>query len=526
MIINPVFRLETLVEESAVEHGNELAVRSQAESWSYKELDAWSNRAARWLSSFDVVLGDRVAIWARKSCATIACMQATLRLGAAYVPIDPGTPYERVRAIVRDCDVRVVVTDSFLASGQEPQFDKQVIWLDGRIGSAKSWATVATLSASRLDICSLKTPDDLAYILYTSGSTGRPKGVCISHRNAAAFLHWAVREVKSEATSVFCNYASLQFDISVFELYGAFASGALVSLVPEEIACSAHQLVAFIRSEKITIWYSVPTAMVLMMQGGLLTESLPYLRVAAFAGEAFPIQPLRRIRQQLASVRLFNFFGPTETNVCTCYEILTVPEDPGRSVPIGNAASGDRVWLVKADGSVAQPGEEGELWVEGPTVMLGYWGAPPHEGPYRTGDICRLSEDGTLDFCGRRDRMVKVRGYRIELDEVETVISQHPRVREAAVMIEGEGVSSRLAAYIVPLGSRGPTLIELKEFSATLLPHYMVIERIHIVSEFPRTLSGKVDRMLLAMEFTTTDNSKAIPAAANCGPSNQNNEPC
>src|SRR5262249_30181750 len=258
-------------------------------------------------------------------------------------------------------------------------------------------------------------PHDPAYILYTSGSTGEPKGVCLSHENAEAFIRWVVDTIHPTPADRFANHASWNFDLSVLALYAAFHAGASVRLVPETAAFDAVALNRFLRAERVTVWYSVPSVLQMMMAApDFPAESELSLRVLFFAGESFPIRQLRSLRQTWRGVRFWNLYGPTETNVCTAYEVREIPPDRDIPVPIGAACSGDRVWAETPSGAVAQPGEEGELLAEGPTVMVGYWGAPPHgDAPYRTGDWVRRLDDGGFQFLGRLDNMVKLRGYRV-----------------------------------------------------------------------------------------------------------------
>lgn len=468
------------------------AVREAGRDISYGELDQLTNRLARALLERGVGAAHRVGVWMPKSISAIAAMQAVLRVGAAYVPVDPLSPTARARQILSDSDVTACVADHERAAALSDGGDIRTLVLgEGAtaLGEGVSGAPLPGVPASS---------DSLAYILYTSGSTGRPKGVCISHRNALAFIEWAVAELQPSPADRLSSHAPFHFDLSVLDLYAAFASGACVSLIPEGIAFVGARLVDFVRRERITIWYSVPSALIMMMEtGGLLERESTSLRAILFAGEPFPIVPLRRLRARFPGVRLLNLYGPTETNVCTYHEVFDIPSAHVAPVPIGSACSGDRVWAIKDDGAEAQIGESGELLVEGPTVMIGYWGRPPHRGPYHTGDIVQRLDSCNYAYLGRRDAMVKIRGHRVELGEVEAAVAAHPSVREAAAVAVGSGVDARLIAAVSFRDGRSASLLDLKRACAMRLPRYMIVHGLRALPALPRTPNGKVDRRAL-----------------------------
>lgn len=468
--------LHHLFARSAAQDPQRIAVVDAAGAATYAEVDALAHRIGRALRERGVVRGDRVGIWLEKSRASVAAMQAILRAGAAYVPLDLHSPPARIGKIVRDCDLRLVVTDRAL--------DDVACFA---IASAPD-------GEDRLEPVAVM-PGDLAYVLYTSGSTGTPKGVCISHRGARAFVDWAAAELALTKDDRLSSHAPFHFDLSVLDLYGAFSVGATVCLVPEAIAYMPQRLVAFVAEQRITVWYSVPSALALMLDQGEMSE-LSSLRTIVFAGETFPMKQLRRLRAALPDVRLLNFYGPTETNVCTFHEVMDLaPEQT--SIPIGRASSGDEVWAVRPDGTTCVPGEEGELFVSGPSVMLGYWGQPPQDGPYATGDVVRVLSQGVFELVGRRDRLVKVRGHRIELGDVEAALAEHEDVREVAVVVRGEGPEARLVACVVPARDPAPSLLTLKGHSAQRLPRYMILDELRVLPRLPRTTNGKLDHALL-----------------------------
>lgn len=485
--------LQDLVRSRAQSLPDAIAIKGPDTWITYGALDCMANRFAHALAARGVRPGDRVGIWLGKSVWAVVAMQAVLRLNAIYVPLDPLSPTARIRSIVDDCALQALVTTQqwahMLCTGE---FQLEALFcidrddLNAFPETGDDWPEA--------------NEHDIAYILYTSGSTGKPKGVCISHRNALAFIEWAAGRLEATAADRFANHAPFHFDLSVLDLYAAFQAGAAVFLIPDGLSYVPLQLVDFLMQEGLTIWYSVPSALTLMMdQGGLLDVSALPLRAILFAGEPFPVKHLRRLYKRWPAVRFLNLYGPTETNVCTCYEVTQLLDDQQRSIPIGKACSGDIVWAQKEDGSLAQPGEEGELLVAGPTVMVGYWGQPAHGNrPYATGDRVRLQDDGNYAYLGRYDHMVKLRGYRIEPGDIEAALEGHPAIQEAAVVVQGAALEARLVAFVTPAGGEIPALLELKRHCSMRLPRYMIIDDVRVISRFPRTRNGKIDRLALS----------------------------
>jgi L-proline---[L-prolyl-carrier protein] ligase len=481
-------KLHELVREQARRSPDLLAVTGPDGRMTYGELDQEADALAFTLAGRGVRAGDRVAVWLPKSVRAVATMQAALRVGAAYVPIDPLGPVARTVRLVRDCAPQAVVTT------EEWAVELRQHGITAAMPYPKGLERVPPLPDPGVD------PGDLAYILYTSGSTGTPKGVCLSHRNALAFVDWAVAEIDARPADRFANHAPFHFDLSVLDLYAAFRVGASVHLIPSEMSFRPSLLVDYLLRNRITVWYSVPSVLILMARDGGMLKVPPLdfcLRIVLYAGEPFPIKHLRSLRNHLP-VRILNLYGPTETNVCAFYEITSISADQVHSVPIGRACSGDRIWAVRDDGAPVEPGEEGELVVDGPTVMLGYWGRPRRNGePYHTGDRVILLASGDYQYLGRRDGMVKVRGYRVEVGEIEAALQAHPGVADAAVLLSGADMDAKIVAYVVPVGTTPPDLLELKRHCAATLPRHMIIDAVRNVRDFPRTGNGKLDRRAL-----------------------------
>jgi L-proline---[L-prolyl-carrier protein] ligase len=514
-----------LTEAAAASPGHE-AVRHAGRSITYGDLDRASNGLARALMAAGVGRGDRVGIFLTKSLETLSAVYGIMKTGAAYVPLDPQAPVARAGLVASDCTVAAVVTtmgraDSLLqemaAHGHQPA---TVVLVDD--GSERPNLPCTTLLydavASGPDLTDPDVPvidQDLAYILYTSGSTGVPKGVMLTHRNALTFVEWCARKIGIGPEDRVSNHAPLHFDLSVFDLYLAALGRATLVLVPTDQAFFGPSLVELIQGEGVTVWYSVPAALV-RLTGALPDPGLlPTLRAVVFAGEVYPTKHLRELRRLVPGALLWNLYGPTETNVVTYYQVEELPDDD-RTIPIGRACENTEVFAVTEQGALAGVGEEGELYVRGSTVMKGYWNRPEKTAEmlvasplrdqlpdpvYRTGDLVRLRPDGNYDFLGRRDHQIKSRGYRIELGEIEAALSAHPSVALGiAVAVPHEEWGKAIVAFVVSRDEASVTESELRRHIGGRLPRYMVPARINLVQELPRTSTGKVDRQALARE--------------------------
>ncbi|HTP28708.1 MAG TPA: amino acid adenylation domain-containing protein, partial [Anaeromyxobacteraceae bacterium] len=452
-------RLERLVSPWATRTPNHPAIEGD-ETLTYGELDALANRFARAFIANDIRPGDRIGIHLPRSGRGVAAMLGALRAGAVYVPLDPGSPPVRVQLIARDCGLRHVVISppllaGWLAQGVHEPVEHFFLSAEGpapalpSIARAHQWSEIQGTDGSPVPSPGAGS-DDLAYILYTSGSTGVPKGVMLSHRNALAFVDWAAEAIHLSQADRVASVAPFHFDLSVFDIWASLSRGSTVVIVDEATVISGQRMLDRIHAGRISTWYSVPSALLLMLENGCLAErGAPSLRTVFFAGEVFPVKHLVRAMGAIPNARFFNLFGPTETNVCTAYEVVSPPKPGESAIPIGRASCGDVLSILDAEGAPVGDGETGELHVDGPTVMLGYWNGGRRTAarrPYPTGDLVSRRLDGELMYHGRRDHQVKIHGFRIELGEVESALLCHPAVREAIAIASDQ----KLATVIVP----------------------------------------------------------------------------
>jgi amino acid adenylation domain-containing protein len=465
----------------------------------YAELDDLASRVAAVLAEVGVRRGDRVAVSAPRSVGVVASLYGAMRAGAAYVPIDPDSPAPRAARIANDCSISALIADAERSDRLRPELVRDVVGLDVEQldGLPPAEEPAPTVGSG-----------DLAYILYTSGSTGDPKGVMLTHRNSRAFVDWAVTELGLTPDDRFSAHAPFHFDLSVFDLYACASVGGTLHVLPQDVLRFGASTAAFVREHQLTVWYSVPSALVQMVtQGGVDAEKLTTLRRVAFAGEVFPTPLLRRLRGLMPGASLHNWYGPTETNVCTAHTVL--PEDlvDDEPVPIGRPC-GRAVCRVVDDAGV--PASVGELLVGGPSVTAGYWGDPERTAAalisdaaagrwYRTGDLVESGPEGEYRFRGRRDHQVKVRGYRVELGEVESAIHADDRVGEACVVaVADDRLGHDLVAFVVAAAGASFEPIDVKRHVASRLPRYMVPATVHVeTGPLPTTSTGKIDRSAL-----------------------------
>jgi len=481
---------------------------------SYRDLERLSDRLRDRLVQIGVSPGDRVGIYLPKSIDSVAAIFGILKAGAAYVPVDPTAPAARNAFIFGNCAVSaVIVTEAsveelrseMVQAGAVPAMlvlagSAEVLPLQDRL-DREDEAHGAAPAAVSVEA----NPDDLAYILYTSGSTGKPKGVMLSHENATSFVDWCSEALEPNEDDRFSSHAPFHFDLSILDIHLPIKHGATLLLVGEELGKNPAGMVAMIAERGLTVWYSTPSVLTLLMEHGKLAARDDFaLRTILFAGEVFPVKHLRRLKEILPGPRYFNLYGPTETNVCTWYEVAgPVEADRVRPYPIGAVCSHLQARVVGPDGRNVPAGEEGELIIAGPGVMQGYWKLPERTAEafiedgsgrwYRTGDVVIEGDGGVYTFVGRRDRMVKRRGYRIELGEIESALYRHADITEAAAIADAGEEGVTIKAFYSTRAGDPLSMIQLKKFCADNLPNYMIPDRFSFQAVLPKTSTDKID---------------------------------
>ena len=526
-----VYLLHQLLSDSAAKYPDKEALAFKDQTITYAELEIEANKLAHSLSGLGVKKGERVGIHMNRSIGSIAGALGILKAGATYVPIDPMCPQSRLSYIINKCGIKFLLTSQEKLTNIERAFPENsplesILIMNGldsgsrSFGSAKliDWREIQETASK--DAPDTKTIDsDLAYILFTSGSTGNPKGVMISHLNSLTFVNSAHDFFRIKMDDRFSNICPLHFDMSVFDLFVAFKAGASVVIIPESTAIFPLQLAQYIAKNKISVWNSVPSALTMLAN---LTNLDKYdfsgMRLVLFAGEVFPIKYLRRLMEFIPEAKFYNLYGQTEANTSTYYLVEQIPSDDTAVLPIGRSLPNFEVFALNEDGKkVSEAGDKGELYVRASSVALGYWDdvektqerfvknplkSDLNEIVYRTGDLVRLDSEGNYVFLGRKDHMIKSRGYRIEIGEIETILCNHPEIKNAVVIpIPDELIGNRISAFIVPLTPGKIEKEDILNHCSKHLPKYMIPEIIEFRDSLPATSSGKVDRKELSTQM-------------------------
>ena len=479
------------------------ALLFQGRKVSYGDLNERANRIAHYLCKLGAGAEQLIGICLDRSPEMVAGLLGIWKAGAAYLPLDPAYPQERLSFMVRDADARVLLTETrwkHLFSSTKAR----IVCVD------EDWPLIA--QEEGCNPSSQTTPENLAYVMYTSGSTGTPKGAMIEHRGLVNYLMWAMRAYGVEEGCSVPVHSSISFDLTVTSLYTPLLAGGHVELLAED-AAAQNLLAALRRSKGRALVKITPAHLELLSQQLSPQEAEGATKAFVIGGENLLAEKLRLWRESAPETRLINEYGPTETVVgCSVYEVKR--EDPlSGSVPIGCPIANTELYVLDSDLQPVPVGETGELFIGGAGVGRGYWNRPeltaerfvpdpfsgrPQARLYRSGDLARYRQDGVLEYLGRVDDQVKVRGYRIELGEIETALSAHRGVKSSVVMArEDESGTRELVGYVSAAGGAMVSTEQLQAFLKKKLPEYMVPGQFVFLESFPLTPNGKIDRKAL-----------------------------
>ncbi|HEU4452819.1 MAG TPA: amino acid adenylation domain-containing protein, partial [Longimicrobium sp.] len=494
----PAEGIHAAVSRAAARSPETVALAWDEGRMTYAEMEAAINRLARHLGSLGVAPGARVGVALERGPDLVVSLLAVMKAGAAYVPLDPGYPAERLAYMVEDSGASVVITATALLD-RLPGGGARMLTVDGDA------AAIAAESSAAPEVAD--DPDREAYAIYTSGSTGRPKGAANAHRGVMNRLRWMLEKYGITPDDVFLQKTTFSFDVSVWEFFTPLMAGGRLVLARPGGHSDPAYLAGVIAREKVTTLHFVPSMLSVFLDGAP-EGTFDGVRQVMCSGEALPVELVERFYARAPEgTRMHNLYGPTEAGI----EVTYWPCERGdgrRVIPIGRPVANTQIHVLDPRGNPSPIGFPGELFIAGAQVALGYVGRSgltaekfvpdpfspvPGARMYRTGDRARWTAEGVVEYLGRLDFQVKVRGLRIELGEVEDALRRHAGVRDAVVLARGEGEDRRLVAWVV--SDAGPA--ELRAHLLAHLPEYMVPSVFVLLDALPLTQSGKVDRRAL-----------------------------
>lgn len=510
-----IYTLPQLVEKVAIASPNREAFRYLEETISYGDLHKKTDQLASYLISIGIRKGDRVGIFMNRCLETSIAVYGILKAGAVYVPIDTAAPIHKTVAIINDCQINCLITTTTKRRKVDTLLNEKST-LNKVVGDTpkNSIPSVAWDDIFSIELDDYVPPtileQDLAFILYTSGSTGMPKGIMHTHYSGLSLAKIAADTYDFNSDDIFGNPAPLHFDPSTFGYFVAPLVGATTVIIPDAHLKMPASLSSLISKERITIWYSVPLMLIQLLNSGTLGKhDFSTLRWVLFAGEVFITKHLRALMKEWPHARFSNLYGPAELILCTYYHVLEPPKTD-EPIPIGNVWANTEYKILDENNKDVLTNKTGQLAIRSATMMQGYWNNESltqqsfHKETiasgydliyYKTGDLVKLNNRGELLFLGRNDRQIKLRGYRVELDEIELTLLKHKDIEEVAVLVLGKDEEvQELAAVIKPSKDASINLTYLMEFCKVELPSYAIPKTIEFMNDFPRTSSGKISR--------------------------------
>ncbi|WP_339801532.1 amino acid adenylation domain-containing protein [Paenibacillus sp. FSL R5-0744] len=517
--------IQQVFEERTLNSPNAIAVKFGKEQITYRELNNRANQVAHQLRIFGVKRDEIIAILVERSIEMMVVILGILKSGAAYLPLDPRHPDDRILYMLKDSNSRFLLIQKTLINRTEfltNTFHGTVLGLDG----------ILTESAQNIDNPEfINEFHDLAYVIYTSGSTGKPKGVMIEHRSLINRIEWMQEQFDFSMSDKFLQKTVYTFDVSVWELFLWFYSGSTLILLEPEAEKDPESILSAIINNGVTVLHFVPSMLSAFVSylKDIQSSRLNSLKFIFTSGEALSCELLNNCLSYtfLGGAKIINLYGPTETTIdSTFFEFSH--DRKYNVVPIGKPIFNTHTYIINRHGQLQPIGIDGELCIGGAGMARGYLNQPeltaekfvenpyrPGERMYRTGDVARWLPDGNIEFLGRIDHQVKIRGYRIEPGEIENQLLKHPKVREAVVIaqLESDGQSQALCAYVV--GDSGLKSSILREYLSQELPEYMIPSYFIALEELPLTPNGKVDRKALPKPEAGMASGRAYEAPSN-----------
>ncbi|HLH60440.1 MAG TPA: non-ribosomal peptide synthetase [Ktedonobacteraceae bacterium] len=468
----------------------------------YQELNRQANRLAAYLCRSGVGREALIGICMQRSIEMVIGLLGILKANAAYVPLDPAYPRERLAFMLDDARPAILLTQQHLAA-RLPSHER-TICLD------RDWQAIA--QESEENVSGGVGGDHIAYMLYTSGSTGVPKGVLGTHRAAINRFCWMWNAYPFEQHEVCCQKTSLSFVDSVWEIFGPLLQGIPVVIIPDPLVKDSRQLLQTLAAHAVTRIVLVPSLLRVLLESENLQNSLPCLKYWTSSGETLSVDLAQRFLRQMPNSILLNLYGSSEVAAdVTFYDVRNYTSQT--SIPIGRPIANTQIYLLDEQMLPVPSGAPGELYAGGDGLARGYFNRPeltasrfvpdPFTGKpgarlYRTGDIARYLDDGNIEYLGRLDHQVKLRGVRVELGEIESVLGQHPAIRQVVVVAREDAPSDkRLLAYVVSHEKQSASPDELQKHMLERLPDYMVPSAFVFLEQLPLTPNGKLDRQAL-----------------------------
>lgn len=509
--------------ETAAQHPNKIALEYGTVTYTYTQLVTETDRLANFLLAKGITPGALVAILTTNALENVIALISVLKAGAVIMPLDAGTPADRLQSLLTQAPPALIITQPALVATLESSPVGAVtplLYLQAQPDRARALTGYLTFGDTT-PVTSAAQPDDMAYIFFTSGSTGAAKGIMGRLKGVDHFIRWEIETLQLTPAVRVSHLISPAFDASLRDIFTPLCAGGTLCIPPDGVNIQdVGRLAAWLDQQQITLIHTVPSLFRAVLNSDLAATSFAALKYILLAGETLLPSDIARWQALYGErVQLVNLYGPSETTMIKFAYFVQPQDKDRRTIPIGQPISGARAVLVDDQGRVCPPGKIGEIYIRTPYRSLGYYQQPeltaavfvpnpfnsdPQDIVYKTGDLGRLLPNGNYEFLGRRDHQVKVRGVRIELAEIEELLRRHPTVQDVVVTVREDARQiSYLCAYLVL--TAGATCETIKRYLVTQLPDYMLPSAYVKLAALPRTITGKVDRQALPVPGQASD---------------------